>query len=69
MSTDTFGGDCTDAEFGLGDIVEVSRRMWPGMNKQGGIAKITGIHRDNGTSCERTMYLGFHLLLSINFFA
>lgn len=47
-----------DAEFVEGDVVEVSRRMWPGMNKQGGIAKITGIHRDNGKKYSTVKYSG-----------
>lgn len=41
-------GNNSDTEFKLDDVVEVSRRMWPGINKQGGIAKIIGIHRDDG---------------------
>ncbi|RYH21510.1 hypothetical protein EON65_20510 [archaeon] len=34
--------------FSMGEIVEVMRRMWPGMNKPGGIARITLIHYDSG---------------------
>lgn len=35
--------------FVVGEIVEVMRRMWPGMNKPGGIARITKIHYDSGS--------------------
>ena len=37
-------------DFRIDDIVEVRRRMWPGINKQGGRAKITGIHYIEGKS-------------------
>lgn len=33
-------------DFQIGDLVEVASRTWPGINKQGGLAKITKINED-----------------------
>lgn len=36
------------AQFQPGMVVEVMPRLWPGMNKQGGAARITKVHYDHG---------------------
>ena len=39
----------------IGDIVNVQSRTWPGVNKPGGVARITKIH--NGGSCYDVSYV------------
>lgn len=36
------------AAFAEGDLVQVLKRQWPGMNKEGGAARVTRVHA-NGT--------------------
>lgn len=36
------------AGFAVGMVVEVMPRLWPGMNKQGGAARITKVHYNAG---------------------
>ena len=40
--------DAYEVEFQVGDVVDVMRRMWPGINKPGGVARITKIRFDEG---------------------
>lgn len=40
--------DDYDVEFQIGDVVDVMSRTWPGMNKPGGVARITKIRYDEG---------------------
>ena len=39
----------TSPQFDIGDIVEVARRAWPGINKPGGVGKIVRYHEDDRT--------------------
>lgn len=34
--------------FQVNDLVEVMARMWPGINKEGGVAKILAVHYSEG---------------------
>ena len=34
----------------VGDVVDVMARMWPGINKHGGVARITKVTVDDGMS-------------------
>ena len=34
--------------FQKGDLVLVMARMWPGINKEGGVGKVIGVHYDEG---------------------
>jgi hypothetical protein len=36
-------------KFDIGDVVEVARRAWPGINKPGGVGKILRYHDDDKT--------------------
>ncbi len=38
-----------DGHFEINEFVNVMARMWPGMNKQGGVAKVTAVRFDEGT--------------------
>jgi hypothetical protein len=38
----------SSAQFQPGTVVEVMPRLWPGMNKQGGTARITKVSYDQG---------------------
>lgn len=42
-------------EFSVGDIVEVERRMGPGMNKPGGVARIMAIHQCQSNQSDHNM--------------
>ena len=51
-TNDNAGGQDTDTEkqkYAVGCIVEVARRMWPGINKTGGSARISSYNEDSGT--------------------
>jgi hypothetical protein len=36
------------SKFVVRDVVEVMARIWPGINKQGGVARVTNVHFDEG---------------------
>ena len=46
-----------DAAFAIGTIVHVEDRCWPGVNKQGGVARITKVHRDGGAILYDVAYV------------
>lgn len=35
-----------DAPFSVGDVVEIEQRVWSGMNKEGGTARVTKVNAD-----------------------
>ena len=37
-----------EIDFVIGDVVDVTRRMWPGVNKPGGVGRITKIRYNEG---------------------
>jgi hypothetical protein len=42
----------------VGDIVQVEDRTWPGVNKRGGVARITKVHHDTGVTYDVSYVLG-----------
>ena len=42
----------TSQEIGVGSVVVVESRMWPGINKPGGVGRVTNIHPPEGPEAE-----------------
>lgn len=51
-----------DAHFTIGDVVDVMPRLWPGINKPGGVGRVYGVHFDEGTE-SMFSYSAYLLLL------
>ena len=41
-----------NACIGIGSVVSVESRMWPGVNKPGGVGRVTKIHAPDGPEAE-----------------
>ena len=44
--------------FKVGDTVEVAPRTWPGINKEGGVGRITAVHPEDGTYDVKYVLVG-----------
>lgn len=41
--------DESSSFFPIGTVVDVMPRLWPGINKPGGVGRVYGVHYDEGT--------------------